>query len=295
MHIGRLIAQAAIDPSRSGSDMKPQRAILPLLLLLTLTSPCLADDASRLAALLRTTGETSDTLGFLRGLRELGNVDLNQSEINRAMSQLRGTVRGPMAELMNPTQALRIRNGKVEIRRSRETLLAMGEGALKLGRSVSFKLSRDGRDTVMTSVRGLDVGENRNDLYDLKKVVFTQENGHQVAKVTAGVAFFTKTVTVRLPDPVTPPAPEVVASSSSEAGGDAPAAAPPCRGLIDILGGETAAAEPKVGDRGDHILDLQRRINDHRLRLGLDQIDEDGIFGRGSAAAYAQFREEVCD
>lgn len=294
MHTGRLLAHDATEPSRSGSDMSPQRTIFPLLLLLSLSSPCMADDASRLAALLRATGQTSDTLGFLRGLRELGDIDLDQAEINRAMSQLRGTVRGPMADLMNPTQALRIRDGKVEIRRSQETLIAMGEGALMLGRSVSFKLSSSGRETIMTSIRGLDVGENRNDLYDLKKVVFTQVNGHPVAKVTAGVAFFTKTVTVQLPDPVTEP--EVVASSASEGTGDAPAptAAPPCRGLVDILGGATAA-EPKIGDRGDHIVDLQRRINDHRYARGLDQIDEDGIFGRGTAAAYALFREDVCD
>jgi hypothetical protein len=255
----------------------------------------MADDAALLAGLLRSTGETSDVLGFLRGLHELGNVDLDRSEIRRALSLLREQPQGAIADLMLPTRALRIRDGKVQISRSEETLIAMGTGALKLGRRVQFKLRANGNDTTLSSPRGIRVGETADSLYSLKNVVFTQEGGRPVAKVTAGVAFFSRTLTVPLPEP----APlEVIAEANTDSSEPSRPSAAACRGLLGALSAATASTdpsiEPQLGDRGDEIADLQRKINADRLRRGLEPIDEDGIFGRGTSAALNEFKA-ACD
>jgi hypothetical protein len=272
--------------------MKSLRSVSSVLLLVLVAAPCEADETARLAALLRATGETSDVLGFLRGLRELGDVDLDRAEIRRAISLMGAPIRGPIADLLVPTRALRIRNGKVQISRSSETVVGIGAGTLKLGRRVQFQLGSASRsDTALTSARGVKVAQPGGSFYDLKKVLFTRENGRPVAKVTAGVGIFTRTVTVPLPEPVaavvaTAPRPEPT-----------PATEAICRstGLIGALGeSEDAPGGLQVGDRGEEVADLQRKINTYRRARGLEPIDEDGVFGPGTDAAYREF-QAACD
>lgn len=269
--------------------MKSLRTLSALLLLVFLAAPCEADEAERLAALLRATGETSDVLGFLRGLRGLGDIDLDQTEVRRAVSLVDAPIRGPLADLLAPTRALRIRNGKVQISRSSETVVAMGAGTLKLGRRVQFQLGASGPDTLLTSPRGIKVAESGGGLYPLKRVLFTRVNGRPIATVTAGIAVFVRTVTVPLPEP-TPVA--IVTAPRAE-----PRAGCRKRGLVGALGGETpapadnTATELRVGDRGEDVADLQREINEFRRARGLEPIDEDGIFGPGTEAARREYQE----
>lgn len=172
-------------------------AVLTVALGVTFSASVRADDVDDVVHMINVAGSGADAFGFLRELRSQGDIDLSRREILSAVERTR--VQGTLRALLAATSGLRVRGDRVRIELSAPVMLQFGAGALRLDRVVEFRLVGRGGDAVLDRSKGIKVGERRDALYDLKRAVFTRVNGLPVAKVTAGVAFFTRTVTIPLP------------------------------------------------------------------------------------------------
>ncbi|MCO5170031.1 MAG: hypothetical protein M9894_27160 [Planctomycetes bacterium] len=181
------------------------RALLPalpaLLFLAALAGPVQADPVARLTALVQQAANTANpTMAVMRGLAAMPDFTLGQADIQRALRQA-NLPRGSLLErVLGPTTRLVKRGDRVEIDRSQTTRATMETGqGIELGRKVTARFRVQGsNDALIDEIRGIKVGENARDLYDLRRVQFTRENGKPVAKVTAGAFVFSKTVTIDL-------------------------------------------------------------------------------------------------
>ncbi len=177
---------------------------LPALLLLVAAAAAPAraqDPTERLVALIRESGTSANpAMAFMRGLGQLPDFQLGEAQVRRALQLAQAPTSGMLHDLLAPTTRLSKRGDRIEIDRSRKTVLALGDrGAIELDKRVRARLRVAGaHDATIDEITGLKVGETRDDLYGLKKVVFTREGGKPVAKVTAGAFIFSKTVTIDL-------------------------------------------------------------------------------------------------
>lgn len=179
------------------------------LLVALVRSPARADTVDDLVGLIREAGRAGNpAMAFIRGLGGLGDFTLGQADIRRALREANAPTGGMIEKLLAPTQKITKKGGKVSIERSQETTLSPltpdGNGAVKLGRKVSARVSVTGAESAtIDDVSGIEVGEQANKLYDLDKVRFVKEGGRQLAKVTASWGIFSKTVTIDItPKPV---------------------------------------------------------------------------------------------
>lgn len=181
--------------------MTRTRAFPALLCLLLLASPAVADPVDDLTNLVReAAGTQNPTMAVLRGLARMGDFDLSQAQVKRALSKADLPPGGLLDKILGPTKRLTKRGGKVVIERTAPTAVAMETGhVIQLGRRVSANLRVGGQhDALIESVDGIKVGESAGSLYDLWKIRFTRQNGRPVAMITAGAFVFSKTVTVDL-------------------------------------------------------------------------------------------------
>lgn len=195
------------------SAFRRSAGLLLLVLALVNAAPSSrADTVDQLVALIRQSSSTGNpAMAFLQGLGRLGDFSLGQADIRRALTESGAPAGGMIEKLLSTTKKLTKRGGSVQIDRTQETLLSPltpdGKGAVKIGKTVKFRLRVQGsNDATIDDVSGLQVGETRDDLYDLWNVKFTREGGRPVAKVTAGALIFSKTVTIDLSPGATPAA-----------------------------------------------------------------------------------------
>lgn len=181
--------------------MTRTRALPALLCLLLLASPAVADPVDDLTNLVREAASTQNpTMAVLRGLARMGDFDLSQAQVRRALSKADLPSGGLLDKILGPTKRLTKRGGKVVIERTGTTTVAMETGhVIQLGRRVSANLQVAGaNDALIDRVDGIKVGESAGSLYDLWKIKFTRQGGKPVAMITAGAFVFSKTVTVDL-------------------------------------------------------------------------------------------------
>lgn len=177
-------------------------AFLAALLALCLAAPAVrATPLEDLTALARDAAASANpAMAFLRGLGGMGDFDLREADIRRALADAGVPATGMLRDLLGPTTRLRKRGATVDLERSRVTTLALDGGStIEIGRHVKARLRVDGpNDALIDKVDGIRVGESADSLYDLWRVQFTKEGNKPVAKVTAGALVFSKTVTVDL-------------------------------------------------------------------------------------------------
>lgn len=185
-------------------------ALVLLVLALVNAAPTRADTVDQLVALIRQSSSTGNpAMAFLQGLGRLGDFSLGQADIRRALTESGAPAGGMIEKLLSTTRKLTKRGAHVQIDRTQETTLSPltpdGKGAVKIGKTVKLRLRVQGsHDATIDDVSGLQVGETRDELYDLWNVKFTREGGRPVAKVTAGALIFSKTVTIDLSPSATP-------------------------------------------------------------------------------------------
>lgn len=189
-----------------------RRALLALLLA---ALPAAASDP--VAALTQLVGESAaspdPTMAFLRGAAALPDFALDRAQVLRALEAAGAPSDGPIGQLLGPTLSLSKKGDRIAIQRSHPTTLTGPTSAIEVGKDVKVRLRVRGEEAALDKIDGIRVGESANELYDLWDVKFTRVNGRPVARVTAGLAIFSKTVTVDLPEPAaragsTPPAPD---------------------------------------------------------------------------------------
>lgn len=170
-----------------------------LTLLLAFALPGAAGQVEDLTRLVDEAARSPDpTMAFLRGAAALPDFQLSQADVQRALEAAGVPQEGPLRQLLGPTLELKKKGDRISIQRSHPTVLAGPGSAIELGRKVDVRLRLEGQDAELDKISGIRVGEQANDLYDLWRVKFTREGGRPVAKVTAGAAIFSKTVTVDL-------------------------------------------------------------------------------------------------
>lgn len=193
------------------------RALPALLCLLLFAAPALADPVDDLTALVReAAGTQNPTMAVMRGLARMGDFDLGQAQVRRALQKANLPPGGMLERILGPTTRLSKRGKNVQIDRSSSTTVAMETGhVIQLGRKVTASFQVHGsHDALIDKVSGIKVGESSSSLYDLWKIKFTRQSGKPVALITAGAFVFSKTVTIDL-------------SKIPGAGGPVPGAAPP--------------------------------------------------------------------
>lgn len=177
------------------------RALPALLCLLLFSSPAFADPVDDLTNLVREAATTQNpVMAVMRGLASMGDFDLSQAQVKRALTKAALPPGGMLDKILGPTKRLTKRGSKVVIERAQETRVRMDSGhVIQLGRRVSAQFRVAGQhDALIDKVDGIKVGESADGLYDLWKVKFTRLNGKPVAQITAGAFVFSKTVTVDL-------------------------------------------------------------------------------------------------
>lgn len=193
-----------------------RRLLLGLVLTLGLLgglAPARADAVDDLVALIREAGATPNpAMAFLRGLGRMGDFTLDQAALRRALVESGAPQGGMIERVLASTRTLTKKGREVQIDRTEETslspLTADGTGAVKLGKKVRLRLTVKGEDeALLDDVKGIEVGETADSLYDLWKVAFTKDGGRPVARVTAGALVFSKTVTIDLTPKAKPAAP----------------------------------------------------------------------------------------
>lgn len=165
------------------------------------SSPAHADAVDDLTKLVRQAASTQNpVMAVMRGLASMGDFDLNQSQIKRALSKANLPAGGMLDKVLGPTKRLTKRGSKVVIERTQATTVRLDTGhAIQLGKRVSAEFRVSGQhDALIDKVEGIKVGESASSLYDLWKIKFTRQNGRPVAMITAGAFVFSKTVTVDL-------------------------------------------------------------------------------------------------
>lgn len=197
-----------------------------LLLLAALAAPVQADPVARLTALVQEAANTANpTMAVMRGLAAMPDFTLNQADVQRALRQA-NLPRGSLLErVLGPTTRLVKRGDRVEIDRSQTTRATMETGqGIELGRKVTARFRVQGsNEALIDEIRGIKVGENARDLYDLWRVQFTRERNKPVARITAGAFVFSKTVTIDLSPRAGGPRP---LNGAVTASADVPANAP---------------------------------------------------------------------
>lgn len=177
------------------------RALPALLCMLLFASPALADPVDDLTNLVRESASTQNpVMAVLRGLARMGDFDLSQAQVKRALQKADLPPGGVLEKILGPTKRLVKRGDRVEIQRASDTTVTLDGGqVVQLGRRVRARLRVSGQhDGLIDDVDGIKVGESAGSLYDLWKVKFTRQAGRPVAMITAGAFVFSKTVTVDL-------------------------------------------------------------------------------------------------
>jgi hypothetical protein len=173
----------------------------------TLVSPVRADTVSDLVALIQEAGNSPNpAMAFIKGVGTLGDFSLTQAQVREALRQAGAPQGGMIDKLLRPVTSLEKRGKNIRIKRSQVTKLSPlkpdGTGAVEVGTDVSATVEvRGPHDAVLDDVSGIKVGHNADELYAMKNVRFTRENGRPVAKVTAGFLMFSDTVTIDLSPP----------------------------------------------------------------------------------------------
>ncbi len=181
--------------------MTRTRALPALLALLLIASPAVADPVDDLTNLVReAAGTQNPTMAVLRGLARMGDFDLSQAQVKRALQKADLAQGSLLDKILGPTKRLVKRGDRIQIDRASSTTVAMETGhVIQMGTRVSARLRVSGQhDGLIDDVKGIKVGESAGSLYDLWKIKFTRQGGKPVAQITAGAFVFSKTVTVDL-------------------------------------------------------------------------------------------------
>lgn len=188
--------------------MSTRTTLCSLALLVAIATPAAAGPTEDLAAILRAAAASNNpTLAFLRGVGDLGDVSLSAAQVRAAVRQAELPQVAELAQLLEATRTLTKRDDRITIERTRDTELSYrNDQGVVAGRvlvrqtvKVRLRLRDNGARAELDKISGIKVGEGADGrLYDLWEVVCYEQNGKQLADVTAGMLIFSKTITVDL-------------------------------------------------------------------------------------------------
>ena len=181
---------------------------LAVALALGLAAPLAAgpEDAI-LQAIHAAEGSPEPVLAFFKAFSASPDFDMTGAQVRAAARSTGAEITGTIAEVLANVTAFKKHGDQLEIDNARKAttpIIVDGamQGAVTLAPVVKIRMRQDGGAVVLDKIEGVKLSEKPDSMKaDLRRVRFERD----AVKVTAGVAFFSKTVTIPLGVP--PPAP----------------------------------------------------------------------------------------
>lgn len=176
------------------------RRLAPALALFAVIGAALAGPVEDLTKLVQAAANTPNpAMAFLSSLARMGDFDLRQADIKKALAAADLPADSPLTKLLGPTTRLRKQGDRLIADRSRTTAITMDDGkTVQLGRQLKARLTVKNNQALIDDIDGIKVGNSPDELYDLWKVRFFNQGGRPKAEITAGALIFSKTFVIDL-------------------------------------------------------------------------------------------------
>lgn len=227
--------------------MLARRLLVAPVLALTLAAftPAHADPASKAkiaAALHSSTSGQEPLMGFFLALIDVDDLDLTAQEM-REVAVSSGLWNSPAKPVLASIRHVTKVGGSVTIQtvgddtESKIIVDGVEKGGLRTAAGVSLTATRTADGGIISNIDGVEVSTTTSPWADLKKIVFTHENGKAVAVATVKWGIFTKTITIPMKaKPASPPATSTTTTATS-APHTPSAPSNPTTGFLPSIGG----------------------------------------------------------